>query len=186
MESQQELNHGKGRNMELQVHLEPRTWGFLGLSHCFSPLLLSARWLHSFSFHTSWFHVAGHMAADNSCVLHFVASTVERDFLSFSIQKILSKDSVWPILAQDQWPRVWGHLRQYYTIVRSTYRNMEKKQNESITQYQLCTFKTHTKTILYIIQRYTYILGHTSNTLEWLPKRGGKETEWELGWREKR
>ena len=39
-------------------------------------------------------------------VLHFMASTLERDFfLSFS-SKILEKDSDWHILAQDQWPRV--------------------------------------------------------------------------------
>jgi len=33
-----------------------------------------------FSLQTSWFHMAGHMAADSSCVLHFMASTLEGVF----------------------------------------------------------------------------------------------------------
>jgi hypothetical protein len=42
------------------------------------------------------------MAADSSCVLHFMASILKRDSLSISVQKILGKDFDWPILAQDQ------------------------------------------------------------------------------------
>lgn len=43
------------------------------------------------------------MTVDSSCVLHFMASTLTRDFLSISVQKILGKDFDWPILAQDQY-----------------------------------------------------------------------------------
>lgn len=56
----------------------------------------------SFSQQVSWLRMAGHMAADSSCVLHFMASILKRDFLSISVQKILGKDFDWPILAQDQ------------------------------------------------------------------------------------
>ena len=49
-------------------------------------------------------------------------------FFLVLVKKILGRDSGWPILAQDQWPRVWDHLRQHNAIVRSIYRNMKKKQ----------------------------------------------------------
>ena len=83
MESTEELNHGKGRNMAHQEQLE---LGTLRFSRTFSLFLTSAAFCMSasfFSLQTSWFGMAGHMAADSSCVLHFTASKLERDFLFF-------------------------------------------------------------------------------------------------------
>lgn len=114
---------------------------FPGLSHCFSPLLFSACWLHSFSLQTSWFHMAGHLGADSSCFTFYGFHTGKGFFfLSFS-SKILDKDSDGYILAQDQWSRVLGHL----TILCNSEKYLQKHEKEwFLKQYQLCTFKTHT------------------------------------------
>ena len=95
-------------------------------------------------------------------------------FFLVSVKKILGRDSGWPILAQDQWPRVWGHLRQYHAIVRSIYRNMKKKQwflEHHIKSVCLKYIDSQNNIILF---KDTCIFkGHISNTLEWLLKREG-------------
>lgn len=140
--------------MDLQEQLKPGIWDFLGLcvSHlcCFlhvSFILFCRRPVPHGRTRGCW---------QLLCFTFYGFHTGQEFSFSVSVKKILGRDSDWPFLAQDQWPRVWGQLRQYYASKVFT-ETWKRNRMISITQCQLCTFKTYTYIRHYILLKDTDI-----------------------------